>query len=104
VALAPSIYSRVTVSRSIPILYGIKEWKSEPDGTVRFLLKDGTEIHRIGPPTDVYDHDTGKLVGHVGPKGRFVRLAAGPPAVAVEAAAPKKSNVVILNDVAEAGS
>jgi len=88
-ALAPSIYSRVTVSRSIPILYGIKEWKSE---------------HRIGPPTDVYDHDTGKLVEHVGPKGRFVRLAAGPPAVAVEAAAPKKSNVVILNDVAEAGS
>jgi hypothetical protein len=51
-----------------------------------------------------YDYDTGKLIGHVGPRGRFVPLAAGPPAVAVEAAAPKKSNVVILNDVAEAGS
>jgi hypothetical protein len=62
------------------------------------------EIHRIGPPQEVYDYETGRQVGHVGPKGRFVRLAAGPPAIAVEAAAPKKSNVVILNDVAEAGS
>jgi hypothetical protein len=28
---------------------------TEPDGAVRFVLKDGAEIHRIGPPTEVYD-------------------------------------------------
>ena len=49
---------------------------TEPDGTVRFLLKDGTEIHRIGPPSKVYDYDTGKLIGLVGRRGRYtVRLA-----------------------------
>jgi hypothetical protein len=25
----------------------------EPDGAVRFVLKDGTEIHRIGPPPEL---------------------------------------------------
>jgi len=39
---------------------------TEPDGTPRFLLKDGVEIHRIGPPPEVYEYDTGKLVGRVG--------------------------------------
>jgi len=41
---------------------------------VRFVLKEGVEIHRIEPSTEVYDYDTGKLVGHVGPRGRFVPL------------------------------
>jgi hypothetical protein len=40
----------------------------EADGTVRFVLKDGSEIHRIGPPTDVYDYETGKLIGRIGPR------------------------------------
>jgi hypothetical protein len=47
---------------------------TECDGSLRFILKDGTEIHRTGPPQEVYDYQTGKLVGHVGPRGRFVRL------------------------------
>ena len=50
----------------------------EADGSIRFVLKDGTEIHRIAPPTEVYDYDTGKLVGRVGPTGRFVPLAVNP--------------------------
>ena len=39
-----------------------------------FVLKDGSQIHRIEPSTDVYDYDTGKLIGRVGPPGSFVRL------------------------------
>jgi hypothetical protein len=27
-----------------------------PDGSVRFVLKDGTEIHQIGPPPEVWDY------------------------------------------------
>jgi hypothetical protein len=34
----------------------------EADGSIRFVLKDGVEIHRIGPPTGVYDYDSRKLV------------------------------------------
>jgi hypothetical protein len=59
------------------------------------VLKDGTEIHRIGPPQEVYDYQTGKLVGHVGPRGRFVPLAADP---AVESAPSRKGEVEILDD------
>ena len=40
----------------------------KPDNTVRFALKNGTEIHRIGTLAEVYDYNTGKLVGHVGPQ------------------------------------
>ena len=50
------------------------------------VLKDGTDIHRIGPPTEVYNYHTGRLVGRAGPRRRFVRLAAGRP---VEAALSK---------------
>jgi hypothetical protein len=28
----------------------------EADGSVRFLLKDGTEIHRIGPPPEILEY------------------------------------------------
>ena len=34
----------------------------EPDGAVRFLLKDGTEIHRLPPPDPVYDYHSGRLI------------------------------------------
>jgi hypothetical protein len=34
----------------------------EPDGTMRFVLKDGTEIHRLPPPEPVYDYNTGELI------------------------------------------
>ena len=37
---------------------------TESDGTLRFVLKDGTEIHRIGILAQVYDYQTGRLVGH----------------------------------------
>jgi len=33
-----------------------------------------------GPPQEVYDYQTGKLVGHVGPRGRFVPLEVDPAA------------------------
>ena len=68
---------------------------TESDDSVRCVLKDGTEIHRIGILAEVYDYQTGKLVGHVGPRGRFVPLAADP---AVEAATSKGSEVEILDD------
>jgi hypothetical protein len=35
----------------------------ELDGTVRFVLKDGTEIHRLPPSEPVYDHHSGKVIG-----------------------------------------
>jgi hypothetical protein len=35
----------------------------EPDGSVRFVLKDGTEIHRLPPPEPVYDYNSGRVVG-----------------------------------------
>lgn len=35
----------------------------EPDGAVRFVLKDGTEIHRMPPPDPVYDYDSGEIIG-----------------------------------------
>jgi hypothetical protein len=54
---------------------------TEPDGTVRFVLKDGTEIHQIGEATVVYDYGTGKLIGRIAPRGRFVPLEADSPAV-----------------------
>jgi hypothetical protein len=35
----------------------------DPDGAVRFVLKDGTEIHREPPPEPLYDYDSGKVIG-----------------------------------------
>lgn len=37
----------------------------EPDGTVWFVLKDGSEIHRLSPPEPVYDYTSGELAGFV---------------------------------------
>ena len=37
----------------------------EPDGAVRFVLKDGTEVHRLPPPEPVYDYHSGQLIGLV---------------------------------------
>jgi len=62
------------------------------------LRKDGTEIHRIGMLAEVYDYETGKLVGHIQPRGRFVPLAAGLSAEAAEVESTPKSNVLILDD------
>jgi hypothetical protein len=50
----------------------------EPDGSVRFVLKDGTEIHRLPPPVLVYDYDTGKPCGWSGPRGEVLPLEAYP--------------------------
>jgi len=47
----------------------------EPDGGVRFVLKDGKEIHRISPPTVAYDLDTGKPCGRIGRDGRILPLS-----------------------------
>jgi hypothetical protein len=37
----------------------------EPDGTVRFVLQGGTEIHRLSPEP-VYDYTSAELAGFVG--------------------------------------
>src|SRR5215469_12947383 len=63
-------------------------------GTVRFVLYDGVEIHRIDLPTEVYDYDTGKVVGHAGPRRRFVRSGTA-PAVEAKVASPKTHQVEI---------
>jgi len=37
----------------------------EPDGAVRFVLKDGSTIHRLPPSEPVYDWTSGELAGFV---------------------------------------
>ena len=54
---------------------------TEPDGTVRFVLKDGTEIHRLSPEP-VYDCTSGELAGVIAgnpPKFRAVATVNGAP-------------------------
>jgi hypothetical protein len=51
----------------------------DPDGGVRFVLKDETEIHRISPPAFVYDLDTGEPCGRIGRNGRILPLSQPPP-------------------------
>ena len=46
----------------------------DPDGAVRFVLRDGTEIHRLRPPDLVYDLDTGEPCGRVDYHGRILPL------------------------------
>ncbi len=46
----------------------------EPDGGVRVVLKDGTEIHRISPPALIYDLDTGKPCGRIDRNGKILPL------------------------------
>jgi len=46
----------------------------EPDGGVRFVLKDGTQIHRLRPPDLVYDLDTGEPCCRVDWHGRVLPL------------------------------
>jgi len=67
---------------------------TELDRTVRFVLKDGVEIHRIGPP-EVYDYETGKLVGRVGAHRTVGAVGTHPEGV--EASPSKMGNVEILD-------
>jgi hypothetical protein len=46
----------------------------DPDGVVRFMLKDGTEMHRLPPPTLVLDYETGKPCGWSGRRGQMLPL------------------------------
>jgi len=46
----------------------------EPDGAVRFVLKDGTEIHRLPPPDLVYDNETGEPCRWGGRHGELLPL------------------------------
>jgi hypothetical protein len=46
----------------------------EPDGSVGFVLKDGTEIHRLPPPELVYDYETGEPCGWIGHHGEVLPL------------------------------
>jgi hypothetical protein len=54
----------------------------DPDGGVRFELKDGTVIHRVSPPPLVYDLHTGKPCGRLGRNGKILPLS--PPPVEEE--------------------
>jgi hypothetical protein len=46
----------------------------EPDGAVRFVLKDGTEIHREPPPSPVYHYQSSEAIGvHEGYPPKFRR-------------------------------
>jgi hypothetical protein len=73
----------------------------DADGAVRFVLKDGTEIHRLPPPDLVYDYKTGEPYGRIGHHGEILPLA--PTAVEVEVAPPGNADdVVILDYHAEA--
>lgn len=47
----------------------------DSDSGVRFVLKDGTVIHRISPPPSVYDLDTGKPCGRLGRNGKILPLS-----------------------------
>ena len=47
----------------------------DPDDSVRLVLRDGTVIHRIGPPSLVYDSDTGKSCGRIGNNGKILSLS-----------------------------
>ena len=46
----------------------------DPDGGVRFVLKDGTEIHQIAPPYLIYDFETGKPCGRIDRNGKTLTL------------------------------
>jgi hypothetical protein len=54
----------------------------DPDGAVRFVLKDGTEIHQIAPPYLIYDLDTGKPGGRIDRNGKILPLS--PPTMGEE--------------------
>jgi hypothetical protein len=54
----------------------------DPDGRVRFVLKDGAMIHPISPPPLVYDVATGEPCGRIGRDGKILPLL--PPTVEVE--------------------
>ena len=47
----------------------------EPDDSVRFVLKDGTEIYRISPPPLVYDVVSGKPCGRIARDGKILPLS-----------------------------
>jgi len=52
----------------------------EPDGAVRFVLNDGTEIHRLPPPEPVYSYDTRELAGFLeGSPPRFRSISREEP-------------------------
>jgi hypothetical protein len=46
----------------------------ESDDSVRFVLKDGTEIHQIPPPALIYDLPTGKPCSRLGRDGKILSL------------------------------
>lgn len=72
----------------------------DSDGGVRFVLKDGTEIHRISPPALVYDLDTGMPCGRIDRNGTILPLS--PPTVEGEGAPPKKDAEMVILDFNQA--
>lgn len=57
-------------SRSPKASFSSDRWPvaevTDPDGSLRFVLKDGSKLPRIEPPLEVYDYDAGKSIGRVG--------------------------------------
>ena len=70
----------------------------EPDGAACYLLKDGTEIHRIAPPPEVFEYVTGKPIGRAGPR-RHSRPAFAPSTAEAEVVSAKKDGEVEILDL-----
>ena len=68
----------------------------DPDGGVRFVLKDGTEIHRISPPPLIYDLDTGNPCGRIGRDGKTLPLSQ--PTAEAKVVPPRKEAEVAQHD------
>jgi hypothetical protein len=65
---------------------------------VRFVLKDGTEIHRIDPPRQVSDCDTCKSLGRPRPEVRSARAAIASTPVAAKVVPRRKTEVLVILD------
>jgi hypothetical protein len=48
---------------------------AQPDGGLRFVLKEGTEIHQIAPPALICDLDTGRPCGRIGRDWKILPLS-----------------------------
>ena len=70
----------------------------EPNGAVCYLLKDGTEIHRIAPLPEVFEYVTGKPIGRAGPR-RHSRPAFAPSTAEAEVVSAKKDDEVEILDL-----
>ena len=75
----------------------------DPGDGVRFVLKDGTEIHRISQPSLVYDLDTGKPCRRIDRNGKILPLSQPtvdeePRDATIEAASAQTEKAKVVQD------